>query len=106
MATRKNLSEKMKASLNGLINNFYFEPPSNHKINYPCVIYNRQHGIRFSADDGLYLHPQNYMIMVVSDDPDFNRKCSDKLLNDIPNSSLINCYSKNNLHYDILTIYY
>ena len=50
--------------------NVYFQPPTNVRLEYPCIIYQRDSGDTKFADDKPYTHTVRYMIVVIDQDPD------------------------------------
>lgn len=50
--------------------NVYFQPPSQQKISYPCIIYQLDY-IRASYANGLpYTHDKRYLVKYISKSPD------------------------------------
>ena len=81
----------------------YFMPPSNLKMQYPCIVYNRIGSNVLHADNTPYSIKKQYTITVMTYDPD--NDIGDKLQN------LLYCgydrsYTVDNLHHDVYKIYY
>lgn len=83
--------------------NVYFQPPTNIKLSYPCIIYKRDSADTKFANDKPYNHKLRYMVTVIDRDPD----------SDIPNKvasmpmSLFNrFYTADNLNHDVYNVYF
>lgn len=50
--------------------NVYFQPPSNIKLKYPCIIYHYGIGRSFHADNKNYVYIDAYEVKVIDSDPD------------------------------------
>lgn len=50
--------------------NCYFEPPTNKKLKYPCIVYNRTNNVKYDADNIPYILNTRYTITVIDPDPD------------------------------------
>jgi hypothetical protein len=81
----------------------YFQPPTNTKIEYPCIVYNRDAlQVRF-ADNSPYYHTKRYQVTVIDKNPD----------SDIPDkvANLRLClfnrhFTEANLNHDVFTLYF
>lgn len=51
-------------------NHCYFSPPSKHKMNYPCIVYNHTNDQDLYADNSHYLGWKRYTVTVIDRDPD------------------------------------
>lgn len=47
----------------------YFQPPANHKIVYPCVIYSLNYAMVNHANDNPYRRTKQYQVIVIDEDP-------------------------------------
>jgi len=81
----------------------YFQPPTNVKLEYPCIIYKRDFADTKFADDITYDHTIRYAITVIDQDPD----------SEIPSKvaamqmSLFNrFYTVDNLNHDVFNVYF
>jgi hypothetical protein len=83
--------------------NVYFQPPTNFKLQYPCIIYHRDWADTKFADDIPYNHTKRYMIMVVDPDPD--SEIPDKVAA-MPMSLFNRFYTADNLNHDIYNVYF
>lgn len=50
--------------------NVYFQPPSNVRMKYPCIVYSWQRQIERYADNDSYLNRRSYQVTVIDRDPD------------------------------------
>ena len=84
-------------------NNVYFQPPESIKIQYPCIIYNRQRLYKKNANDRMYIHKTAYQVTFI--DRDIDNDIKNKLL-ELPFCSYDRYYPADGLHHDVYTIYY
>jgi hypothetical protein len=103
MSNRLKLHEEL-VSLAGPSYQVYFQPPSNVEIHHPCIVYSRSSGLSTFADNRPYMHTERYQINVITKDPD-DGLCN-KLLEHFPMSRDERHYSSNNLHHNIISLYY
>jgi hypothetical protein len=54
----------------GLAPHVYFQPPSGHLMQYPCIVYSRDGVSSQHADNELYRHAKRYQVTVIDRDPD------------------------------------
>lgn len=101
MASRLNLQTLLEEKLGS--RNVYFQPPESVKLNYPCIIYERNTGRDFHADDFLYNYRKNYTLTVIDKNPD--SEIPDKILY-LPFCSFDRFYVTDNLNHWTYTIYY
>jgi hypothetical protein len=83
--------------------NVYFQPPTNVKLEYPCIVYKRDFADTKFADDVPYNHTKRYQITIIDQDPD----------SDIPDQvaampmSLFNrFYTAENLNHDVYSVFF
>ncbi len=48
----------------------YYNPPENLKLEYPCIVYDRDNSYTAKADDSLYYMMKRYRVNVIDYDPD------------------------------------
>lgn len=84
--------------------NAYFQPPSNVKMTYPCIVYRRTgvHGDK--ADNSLYLYMDVYQVTVIDRDPD--SVIFKGILESFEMSRLTTTFTTEGLHHSVITIYY
>lgn len=83
--------------------NCYFKPPSNIRMKYPCITYDLARRDNIHADNVPYLNLKAYTLTVIDEDPD--TKIPEELLK-LPYCSFDRSYDIENLHHEVLTIYY
>lgn len=101
MADRLDLQELLERMLGS--SNVYYQPPENVKIKYPAIIYSKDGIDDVPADDTKYLINKSYEIIVVDRRPD--NPVIDKLLS-LPLSRYDRSYVHDNLHHDVIILYY
>lgn len=96
------LDAKLREILNS--SNVYFQPPPTMKMQYPCIIYNKNaYPVRY-ADDTVYKSKQNYSLTVVDEDPDSEIHLD--ILKNFQYCRVDSYYRSNNLNHTKLTLYY
>lgn len=107
MGTRLELHNRlvsiMKSVDPSLADHVYFQPPSNIKIKYPCIVYNKNYGDTKYADDNPYIYHVRYQITVIDKNPDSKIP---RLIAMMPMCSSDRCYVSDNLNHDVFNIYY
>lgn len=83
--------------------NVYYDPPENLKMRYPAIRYSKSKISTRHADDKIYNKMVRYELIVISEEPDSD--IINKIL-EFPYSSFDRHYISNNLHHDVLTLYY
>lgn len=83
--------------------NVYFQPPESLKLEYPCIIYNRDRIDIRHADNVPYRHVKRYQITVVDADPDSD--IPDKVTM-LPSCSFERAFTADNLNHDVFTLYF
>lgn len=101
MASRRNLQKELERVLGS--RSVYFQPPESVKLKYPCIIYERDDGRDFRANDDLYLYRKNYLVTVIDSNPD--SIIPDELLH-FPMCSFDRFFVSDNLNHWTFTIYY
>lgn len=101
MASRLDLHEKLKNILGN--NNVYFQPPSQHIMEYPCIRYGLSKIDKMLADNKSYINTKAYSITLIHKNPD--NDIVDKLA-ELPMCALDNIYQANNLNHYVFILYY
>lgn len=83
--------------------NVYYDPPENLKMRYPAIRYSKSKISTSHADDKIYNKMVRYELIVISSEPD--SEVINKIL-EMPYSSFDRHYISDNLHHDVLTLYY
>ena len=106
MRSRKELSPILHEIMASKYKNFkvYWQPPTNTKVTYPCVIYERS-AIDTDYGDNLgYKNMVRYTITLIGKEPD-NDDLIEKLL-DIPYASFDRRFITDNLYHDVFDLYF
>lgn len=101
MSNRTNLQATLERILGS--RNVYYQPPESVKITYPAIVYSRDEIDSIHANDTKYINTNRYEIIVIDRKPD--NAAIDKIL-ELPLSSFDRHYTADNLHHDVLTLYY
>ena len=83
--------------------NVYFQPPESIKIVHPAIIYSKSSEFIKFANNGLYKNVKRYTVIVIDKDPDSD--IPDKVLR-LPLCSFDRYYTKNNLNYNVYSLYF
>lgn len=101
MKTRLDLSELLRELLGS--NNVYYQPPESLKMSYPAIRYSKSDIDIRHANDGKYIKKPRWEIIVISKLPD--NEVIERLL-DLEYCSFDRHYVADNLHHDVLTLFY
>ena len=101
MASRLELQTKLEELLG--LKNVYYQPPESIKMEYPAIRYSKTDIDTKSANDSNYIINNQYEIIVIDRRPD--NPVVYKLLQ-LPMCSYERHYISDNLHHDVLTLYY
>lgn len=99
MAPRLQLHELLQT----LTENVYFQPPTNVKLEYPCIIYKRDFAETKFADNNPYNHTLRYMVMVIDRDPDSEIP---GLVAALPMSIFNRFYTADGLNHDVYNVFF
>lgn len=102
MASRLELHEELVELLGS--RNVYYQPPESKKIEYDCIVYRRRDVWIRHADDYKYLYTNCYELTVIYRDPDL--ELTDEILKHFKYCNFERSFDSDNLHHDILTLYY
>lgn len=81
----------------------YFQPPSNIKMTYPCIVYSRDSADTMFANDQVWHYTQRYQVIIIDAKPD--TPILDQL-RELPMSLYERHYVADNLNHDVFNIYY
>lgn len=101
MASRLDLQAKLKELLG--TGNVYYQPPESIKMEYPAIKYSKSRIDTSKANNSKYSKNTRYEIIVIAKLPD--NVVIDKLL-ELPYCSFDRHYISDNLHHDVLTLYF
>lgn len=82
----------------------YFQPPSNIKLEYPCIIYNYARGKDYWANNAIYEPIDCYEITIIDKNP--NSELIDFVRNNFSYCSFDRSFRYDNLNHFTFTIYY
>ena len=99
MAPRLQLHELLES----LTENVYFQPPTNVKLEYPCIIYKRDFAETEFADNNPYSHTLRYAVMVIDQDPDSD--IPGKVAG-LPMSIFNRFYTADGLNHDVYNVFF
>lgn len=85
------------------LKNVYYQPPESIKMEYPAIRYSKTDIDKKSANDSAYILNNRYEIIVIDRRPD--NPIVYELLK-LPMCSYERHYISDNLHHDVLTLYY
>lgn len=83
--------------------NVYYQPPENVRMNYPAIRYSKESIDSEFANNSKYINTKRYQITLIDRRPD--NSAIDKILN-LPLSSYDRHFISDNLHHDVIIIYY
>lgn len=97
------ISQEIKKRLDTICNHVYFQPPSNTKMEYPCILYSRDRIDNTHGNNHVYNQNHRYQVIVLDEDPD--SKITEEL------SKFDKCrferrYVSDNVYHDVFTLYY
>lgn len=98
---RLSLHEELKDLLGS--SNVYFQPPSSHKMNYPCIRYELGDIKTFYANGSPYSTHKSYRLTIIDKDPD--SIIPDKVLK-LPMCKFDRHYTADNLNHFVYNIFY
>lgn len=81
----------------------YFQPPSNIKMQYPCIVYSRLLMSTKYADDGSYNNRTCYSVIVIDPNPDSEIPGK---IGALPLCQFDRHYTADNLNHDVYNIFY
>ena len=101
MSRRLQLQTKLEELLGS--RNVYYQPPESLKMEYPAIRYSKSDIESKHANNAKYSNHTEYEIIVIDKRPD--NAVIDKIL-ELPLSSFDRHYTSNNLHHDVINLYY
>lgn len=81
----------------------YFQPPTNTKIEYPCIIYKRDGDITRHAGNRRYNHLMRYEVTLIDRNPD--GLLWDGVA-DLPLCNFDRQFTADNLNHDVFTLFF
>jgi hypothetical protein len=93
----------LQALLETLVDNVYFQPPSNVQLEFPCIIYKRDFADTKFADNNPYNNTLRYMVTVIDRDADSDIPPKVAAL---PMTLFNRYYSADGLHHDVYNVFF
>lgn len=104
MDRRLRLHKQLQSVIGDVSENLYFQPPTGHRLKYPCVLYSKTSGHLTHADDKVYGIMDNYTITVIETDPD--GQLAYNILNEFDRISYNTKFAKDGLYHTVLSLYF
>lgn len=89
--------------LKQFVDHVYFQPPNKLKLEYPCIVYERDDIANQHADNAPYKSLTRYKVTVIDDNPDSSIVDRIKLL---PQCRYNRFYTSDNLNHDVFNLYF
>lgn len=94
---------ELQSLLETLTPHVYFQPPSNVKMEYPCIVYNKDDAITRFAGNNPYSYEKKYLVTVIDKDPDSG--IPDKVAA-LPRCSFERAFVADNLNHDVFSLFF
>lgn len=101
MAPRTELHEILVEILGS--RNVYFQPPSNIRMSYPCIVYKRDQANTTFADNNPYQHVRRYSVTAIDRDPDSETPLK---IARLPMCTFNRFYTADDLNHDVYNIFF
>lgn len=101
MPSRIDLQKELERLLGS--RNVYYQSPETIKMEYPAIRYSKSDIKTKFANDKPYVHKKQYTIIVIDRKPD--NAVIDEILK-LPMCTYDRHYTSDNLHHDVMTLYY
>lgn len=97
--------EELQTLLENLLEskNVYYQPPSDKRLNYPCIIYNLDYIDTTYADSRPFYNAKRYSITYIDKIPD--QYIPDRLMS-LPGVRFDRAYVSDNLHHTVVRLYF
>jgi hypothetical protein len=94
---------ELQALFEALVDHVYFQPPSNIKMNYPCIVYEVSGDQVERANNRLYFHTKQYQVTVIDRDPD--SELPDEVI-ELPMCEFNRFFTADNLNHHVFTLFF
>lgn len=101
MAQRLDLQVLLEGLVAGL--HVYFQPPSNVRLEYPCIVYKRDDANTQHADNRPYKSATRYQLTIIDPDPDSDIP---GLVAELPYCTFNRFYTADNLNHDVYNLFF
>lgn len=82
----------------------YFQPPTNVKLEYPCIIYKQDYDQTHAADNSAsYFRAKRYSVTVIDRNPDSD--IPDKVAA-LPLTKLVRTFTSDGLNHQVFNLYF
>lgn len=99
MGQRLDLQEKLEE----ITAHVYFQPPTNNRIQYPCIVYEVDYAKTEHADNRPYTYTRRYQVTVIDRDPD---SVIPKSVAMFPMCLLNRFFTADGLNHTVYTLYF
>jgi hypothetical protein len=103
MATRLELHEVLKDLMGGPTSKVYFQPPPQHQMSYPCIVYQRDDARTEFAGNRPYSFTQRYQVTLIDTNPDHLAR---EKIAALPMCRYERYFAANKLNHDVFVIYF
>lgn len=103
MASTVNRRLELHNILKEICQNCYFEPPTNKKLTYPCIIYERTNNFTQHADNKPFIITTRYQVTIIDQDPDSEIVPK---IEKLEKCTFDRHFDSDNLSHDVFTVYY
>lgn len=94
---------QLQTLLESITENVYFQPPTNVKLEYPCIMYVRDGSDAKFADNAPYSHTKRYQVTVIDRNPDTD--LSDKV-EELPMCTFDRYFAADNLNHYVFSLFF
>lgn len=84
--------------------NVYFQPPSDHRMTFPCIVYGKASRRDVYAADDIYKIDRQYQLQVIESDPDSD--LVDRVINHFRYASIGTNFVKDNIYHTSIKLYF
>jgi hypothetical protein len=89
--------------LKAMVENVYFQPPNGTKMEYPCIVYERDDEDTQYADNSPYQRTTRYSVTVIDRDPDGELR---EMVASLPYSSFERSFQAEDLNHDVYNVFF
>lgn len=93
----------LQALLQTITDHVYFQPPENIKMEYPCIVYQRDTARSAFADNNLYRYTKKYTVTVIDRNPD--SEIPDQIVR-LPMCTHERWFAADDLNHDVFSLYF
>lgn len=97
------ISQEIQERLESICDHVYFQPPSNIKMEFPCIVYSRDKITNKHGNNHVYNQNHRYQVIVLDKDPDSEIT---ENLSKFDKCQFDRRYVSDNIYHDVFTLYY